>query len=74
MTQKEAVLDYIKKHGTITPMEAWSHLGITKLATVVSELIRKDHVTIVKDWVTVGSRYNQNTTVRQYSFPREDYE
>lgn len=41
MTQGERILDYIDTHGKITPMEAWEHLKITKLATRVSEMIRK---------------------------------
>ena len=40
MTQKELVVKYIKDFGSISPMEAFSDLGITKLATRVSELIR----------------------------------
>lgn len=40
MTQKEMVVKYIKDFGSVSPMEAFSDLGITKLATRVSELIR----------------------------------
>ena len=39
MTQREEILDYIRKHGSITPMDAFP-LGITKLATRVSEMRR----------------------------------
>ena len=39
MTQKEMIVKYIKDFGSITPMEAFNELGITKLATRVSELI-----------------------------------
>jgi hypothetical protein len=35
------VVKYIKDFGSISPMEAFSDLGITKLATRVSELIRE---------------------------------
>ena len=37
MTQKQEILEYIRKHGSITPMDAFP-LGITKLATRVSEM------------------------------------
>ena len=47
MTQHEKILNYIEQHGSITPMDAFSQLGITKLATRVSELIREG-VPIVK--------------------------
>lgn len=38
-TQREKIIDYIKRHGSITPMEAFP-MGITKLATRVSEMRR----------------------------------
>lgn len=71
MTQKEAVIKYITDFGSITPMQAFSDLGITKLATVVSELIRKDKVAITKNSVTVTNRYGRNVTFKKYSFPKE---
>ena len=39
-TQHELILDYIRTQGAITPMQAFNDLGITKLATRVSEMIR----------------------------------
>lgn len=41
MTQHNLILDYIKKHKTITPFEAYDKLGCTKLATRISELRAK---------------------------------
>lgn len=38
MTQKQRILDYLEKHESITPMEAFSELGITKLATRIGEI------------------------------------
>lgn len=38
MTQHERIIEYIREHGSITPMEAIEHLGCTKLATRVGEL------------------------------------
>jgi hypothetical protein len=40
MTQREEILQYIKEHGSITPMDAFYELGITKLATRISEMRR----------------------------------
>lgn len=37
MTQHQAIIDYIRKYGSMTPMDAFP-LGITKLATRVSEM------------------------------------
>ena len=39
MNQHKAILDYLEAHGSITPMEAFSNLGITKLSTRISEMI-----------------------------------
>ena len=38
MTQKDLIRDYIEKHGSITPFEAFTELGCTKLATRISEM------------------------------------
>ena len=40
MTQIEAISKYIDDFGSISPIEAFSDLGITKLATRISEMIR----------------------------------
>lgn len=40
-TQKDRILDHIKRYGSITPMDAYYFLGITKLATRVSEMRRE---------------------------------
>ena len=41
MKQEERVINYIKEFGSITPLDAFRDLGITKLATVVSRLKRQ---------------------------------
>ena len=40
MTQGQRIMDYIDRFGSITPMDAFNDLGITKLATRISELIQ----------------------------------
>lgn len=72
MTQKTAVIEYMKRHGSITPMEAFSYLGITKLATVVSELIREDGMNIRKTPLKTETRYGRKTTYMQYSLGEEN--
>lgn len=41
MSQHDLIISYITAHGSITPMDAYGALGITKLATRVSELRRR---------------------------------
>ena len=40
MTQRDRILDYMDLYGSITPFEAFADLGITKLASRISEMIR----------------------------------
>lgn len=72
MTQKEAVLQYIKDFGSITPIQAFADLGITKLATVISNLRLKDGVEIKKESIKVKTRYEKSTVIKRYSFPSEE--
>ncbi len=41
MTQTQRILDYIDEFGSISPLEAFRDLGITKLATRISEMQRE---------------------------------
>jgi hypothetical protein len=43
MSQSEKIKAYLKAHGSITPMEAFSELNITKLATRMSEMISEGY-------------------------------
>ena len=65
MNQHQLILDYIEEHGSITTMEAFLYLGITKLSTRVSELIRRG-VKISKVSVTVPDRRGKLCRVTRY--------
>ena len=67
MTQREAILQYIEEFGSITPMQAFSDLGITKLATRISEM-RKDGWEFKIETVTVKNRYGHSVSYAKYSF------
>ena len=57
-TQYDKVYQYVKRNGSITPMEAFQHLGITKLATRISEMTANGEYTVKKTPVVVdGTRY-----------------
>ena len=43
MSQHEMILNYINNYGSISPMEAFMDLGITKLATRISEMRQDGH-------------------------------
>ena len=70
MTQRELVLQYIEDFGSITPMEAFSDLGITKLATRISEM-RKQGMEFKIEMVKRKNRYGKPVRFAKYSFPKE---
>ena len=67
MTQREAIVEYINEFGSITPMQAFSDLGITKLATRISEM-RRDGMRFKIETVLVKNRYGKTVTFAKYSF------
>lgn len=66
MTQGERILEYLSRHGSITPMEAWNELGITKLATRISELRRGGEI-IKKKYVNGTNRFGEKIQYMEYS-------
>jgi hypothetical protein len=71
MTQGERIVKYMQDYGTITPMEAFADLGITKLATRVSEL-RQAGVHIKKEPVQAKNRYGEDVRYMRYSLGVEE--
>ena len=66
MTQKEQILDYLQRFKTITPMDAFADLGITKLATRVSEM-RRDGVEFNIESVKSKNRFGKTVRFAKYS-------
>ena len=71
MTQKELIVKYITDFGSITPMQAYFDLGITKLATRISEMRNKDGMHFKIEMVKSKTRYGKPTRYAKYSFPDE---
>lgn len=65
MTQCERILKYIDEKGSITPFEAFTELGITKLATRVSELLRSGEK-IQKKMVSGTNRFGEKIQYMEY--------
>lgn len=70
ITQRQLILKYIEDFGSITPMEAFGDLGITKLATRISEM-RKDGMQFKIDTVKSKNRYGKAVCFARYSFVKE---
>ena len=66
MTQREAIINYITEFGSITPMDAFADLGITKLATRISEM-KKDGLRFKTETVKSKNRYGKTISFAKYS-------
>jgi len=65
-TQKAMIKSWLKRHRTITPLDAIKFIGCTKLSTRCSEMIR-DGEPIKKKPVTVKNRFGKDVRVMSYS-------
>ena len=66
-TQCDMVLDYMKEFGSITTMEAFRDIGVTRLSARISDLRFRGYK-IKKEPETVKTRYGKTTTVARYRF------
>ena len=67
MTQRQRIIEYMNKYGSITPLDAFRDLGITKLATQVSYMIR-DGYSIEKSYEKSKNRFGETCHYMRYSF------
>ena len=72
-TQKERIKDYINRFGSISPLEAFRDLGITKLATRVSEM-KRDGMVFHTEFETGKNRFGEKTHYARYSWRKETNE
>ena len=72
VSQKQMVLDYIEEFGSITPIDAFRDLGVTRLAAKVFEL-KKDGHDIDKVIETSKNRFGNRTRYARYSFGKDEY-
>ena len=66
-TQHIRILIYFETHKFITQLDAYRDLGITKLATRISELKQMGYL-FDQEMIEVENRYGETTRVMQYSF------
>ena len=65
-TQHNLIINYINQYGSITPLEAFRDLGITKLATRISEM-RREGLEIEGETICVTNRFGQKCYVKRYT-------
>lgn len=64
-TQASRVLDYIRKNGSITGLEALRDLGVMSLSRRITDLKRRgEHVG--KETITVQNRYGEKCRIAKY--------
>lgn len=71
MTQKERLLNYLKQHGKINPLQSWQALGIYRLSAVVL-LLRKDGYKIQTVNTPVKNQFGEECHVATYILMRDD--
>ena len=67
MTQCEKIVEYIREFGSITTMEAFTDLGITRLASRIHDLQREGFA-IDREIIKGKNRYVENIHYMRYSF------
>ena len=65
MTQSMQIMEYMTQFGSISPYEAFADLGITKLATRISEM-QREGVRIQKTWETSKNRFGKPVSYMRY--------
>lgn len=70
-TQHDRVLNYIKEFGSITTLDAFRDLGITKLTTRISEM-RASGLKIIGTPEVVENRFGDKCHIHRYTLKEED--
>jgi len=68
--QAHMILAYMNRHGSISQIEATEDLGITKLSTRVSEMVRAGVKGINKVFEESNNRWGQPVRYMRYSLDR----
>lgn len=67
MNQCAMILDYMRAHGGITPLDAANELGIQRLGARVWDLKHKHEYNIKTERVHVKNRRGETCSVAKYS-------
>jgi len=70
MGQKTRIIEYLQTHETISPMEAWNLLGITKLSTRIGEIESRGYFTFRRIPVKTKNRYGETVRYMTYKLDK----
>lgn len=65
MSQKQRLLDFLKKYGKINPLQAWRDLGIYRLSDTVLQLRKEGH-DIETTKIEVKNKFDEDCKVAEY--------
>lgn len=71
MTQVERIIDYMKRNGSITQIDAYNEIGCTRLPARISD-IKAMGVGIDKVMETRENRFGEKVSFARYSLKKED--
>lgn len=64
MTQVQRIIEHIREHGSITPMEGFE-MGITRLAARVMDM-RRNGIPVITETVESVNRYGEKVRFARY--------
>ena len=64
-SQNERIIDYMRKYGGITPLDAMRDLGVMRLASRISDMRRLGY-DVIDEWVSVENRWGEKVKVKSY--------
>ena len=64
-SQKDLILEYMEKNGSITPLEAQRFIGCMRLGARIWDL-RRDGYDIIRELVSVPTRNGGHTLIAKY--------
>ena len=70
MSQKDRVLQYLKKGKVLTRLNAWDELGVIETPARIHELRSEGHP-IQSTRKQVVNRYGETVTIAEWYMPRE---
>ena len=65
LTQQARLMEHLELHSQVDPLEAWTKLGIYRLAAVV-HLLRQAGIKIKTERMEVSNRFNEVCNVANY--------
>lgn len=67
MTQKNMILEYLKKYGSITPLEAMREFGCMRLSAQIFKLKHNDGYDIETTMESSKNRFGADTCYAKYT-------